>query len=245
MDKLIVTIAGLIGIAGIYWFFFGKKDKATEVHGSITITVEGGYKPKTIKVAKDKVTTLIFLRKDANSCLEDLIIPDFKIKAGEKNLELRVLVDEKCRIVFGDRVKLREIVTNLLGNSLKFTPSGWIEIKLSNNNGSFIKFEISDTGKGIDHNDLDRLFKKFGRIDNSYQTVAEAGGTGLGLYIVKNMVESMGGQVGAESEGVGKGSKFWFTLPGEYYEVPESLRESAIFTLAPLAETEITSICPV
>jgi signal transduction histidine kinase len=175
----------------------------------------------------------------------DEIIPDFKIKAGEKNLELRVLVDEKCRIVFGDRVKLREIVTNLLGNSLKFTPSGWIEIKLSNNNGSFIKFEISDTGKGIDHNDLDRLFKKFGRIDNSYQTVAEAGGTGLGLYIVKNMVESMGGQVGAESEGVGKGSKFWFTLPGEYYEVPESLRESAIFTLAPLAETEITSICPV
>ncbi|OGG12040.1 hypothetical protein A2Z00_03365 [Candidatus Gottesmanbacteria bacterium RBG_13_45_10] len=80
MEKFIVTIFGIGLIAGIYWFFFGKKDKITEVHGSIMITVEGGYKPKTIKVAKDKVTTLIFLRKDTNSCLEDLIIPDFKIK---------------------------------------------------------------------------------------------------------------------------------------------------------------------
>jgi plastocyanin domain-containing protein len=80
MDKLIVTITGLLTIVGIYLFFFGKREKATEAQGSITIMVDGGYKPKILKVAKDKTTTLIFLRKDPNSCLEELVIPDFKIK---------------------------------------------------------------------------------------------------------------------------------------------------------------------
>lgn len=80
MDKTIVTIAGGILIVAIYWFFFGKKEKATQAHGSITIMVDGGYKPKLLKIAKDKTTTLIFLRKDQNTCLEELSIPDFKIK---------------------------------------------------------------------------------------------------------------------------------------------------------------------
>jgi plastocyanin domain-containing protein len=80
MDKVLVTITGLLSIAGIYWFFFGNKEKATEAAGSITITVDGGYKPKLLRVPKGAKTTLIFLRKDTNSCLEELVIPDFKIK---------------------------------------------------------------------------------------------------------------------------------------------------------------------
>lgn len=80
MDKLIVTIAGFMSIIGIYLFFFGKKEKATEAEGSITITVDGGYKPKLLKIPKGKKTTLIFLRKDTNTCLEELVIPDYKIK---------------------------------------------------------------------------------------------------------------------------------------------------------------------
>lgn len=80
MDKTIVTTAGIAAILGIYLFFFGKKEKAVEASGSITITVDGGYKPKLIKIPKNQKTTLIFLRKDANTCLEELIIPDYKIK---------------------------------------------------------------------------------------------------------------------------------------------------------------------
>src|SRR3989338_69709 len=81
MDKLIVTISGIGLIGAIYWFFFGVKEKAvTTIDKSITISVDGGYKPKSIKIPMSKKTTLIFIRKDDNSCLEDLILPDFKIK---------------------------------------------------------------------------------------------------------------------------------------------------------------------
>ena len=170
---------------------------------------------------------------------------DFELKAKEKGLGFKISIDENCLVVYSDRGKLEEMFTNLLGNSVKFTGSGEIRLKVTKEGDSFVKFEIRDTGKGIDPGDLKRLFHKFGRIDNSYQTVAEASGTGLGLYIVKNIVEGMGGSVGAWSAGIGKGATFWFTLPSEYYEIPQNLRKSAILTLAPVLETRISSICPI
>lgn len=80
MDKLVVTISGLLTIAAIYWFFFGKKEEAMEASDQWTITVEGGYKPNVIKIPKDKPAILTFIRKDANSCLEEVVFPDYKIK---------------------------------------------------------------------------------------------------------------------------------------------------------------------
>ncbi len=80
MDKIIITTAGALLIYGIYWFFFGKKEKPQEARGSTTITVDGGYRPKLLKIPQGVKTTLIFLRKDSNSCLEELVIPDLKIK---------------------------------------------------------------------------------------------------------------------------------------------------------------------
>ena len=80
MDKIIVTITGILSILGIYWFFFGKKEETAQISSAATIIVDGGYKPKSFKIPQDKTTTIIFLRKDGNTCLEDLIIPDFKIK---------------------------------------------------------------------------------------------------------------------------------------------------------------------
>ena len=79
MDKIIVTVTGFLTIIGIYWFFFGRKEKAMEASGSLTVTVDGGYKPSTIRVKNNEPVTLTFIRKDANPCLEDVIIPAYKI----------------------------------------------------------------------------------------------------------------------------------------------------------------------
>src|SRR3989339_816057 len=78
--------------------------------------------------------------------------------------------------------------------------------------GNFVKVKVTDTGAGLSTEDQQRLFKKFGRLDNSYQTVAESGGTGLGLFIVKTYIEKMGGEVGVYSAGTNKGSTFWITI---------------------------------
>jgi plastocyanin domain-containing protein len=80
MDKLIVTISGLGLIGAIYWFFFGKREETMEVRNNWDILVSGGYKPATITVPQGKPATLTFTRKDPNSCLEEVVIPDFKIK---------------------------------------------------------------------------------------------------------------------------------------------------------------------
>lgn len=80
MDKILVTIVGLAAIAFVYWFFLMRKEAAVEVTGSVDITVEGGYKPEVITVKKGKSVTLNFLRKDTSTCLEEVVIPDFKKK---------------------------------------------------------------------------------------------------------------------------------------------------------------------
>jgi plastocyanin domain-containing protein len=80
MDKIIVSSMGLAVIAAIYWFFFGQKEPVRDVRGSLTINVDGGYKPNAIRIPKDKTSKLIFIRNDANTCLEDLVLPDFNIK---------------------------------------------------------------------------------------------------------------------------------------------------------------------
>jgi len=138
----------------------------------------------------------------------DEICGEFKIKTDEKSLYLneRFEINPETK-VFVDRNKLREIITNFLGNSYKF-----IEIRVEDFSENKIKISITDTGRGIDPEDMAKLFHKFGRLDNSYTTVAESGGTGLGLYIVKSLVEKMGGEVGCVSAGLDKGSTFWFTL---------------------------------
>ncbi|MDO8572052.1 MAG: cupredoxin domain-containing protein [bacterium] len=80
MDKLIITTIGLLTIAGIGWFFFGKKEEDIAASDTWTITVEGGYKPGMIKIPQGKQSSITFIRKDPNSCLEDVVIPEFRIK---------------------------------------------------------------------------------------------------------------------------------------------------------------------
>ena len=80
LDKVVVILVGIAGVIGTYWFFLMKKGKIVEVAGSIDIVVSGGYSPSNISVPVGKATTLNFFRKDPSSCLEEVVLPDFKVR---------------------------------------------------------------------------------------------------------------------------------------------------------------------
>ena len=135
-------------------------------------------------------------------------------KADEKDLELAVMVDPQMSMrVRGDPGRIRQILINMLGNAVKFTDSGEVILRVrkesEHGNSIGVRFEVTDTGIGIDATQQTRLFESFIQADAS--TTRRFGGTGLGLAICKKLVERMGGKVGVVSE-AGKGSTFWFTL---------------------------------
>ena len=110
-----------------------------------------------------------------------------------------------------DPTRLRQILLNLVGNAVKFTDSGEVQLTCSTDAAkSLLRFEVSDTGIGIAPEALETLFEAFIQADNSISRSYQ--GTGLGLSICKRLVELMGGEIGAEST-LGSGSSFWFTLP--------------------------------
>lgn len=80
MDKIIITTFGLLLVVFIYWLFFGKKEEIEKVTGKAEIIVEGGYHPDTLSIPLNKATTIVLNRKDPSSCLEEIVIPDFKIR---------------------------------------------------------------------------------------------------------------------------------------------------------------------
>jgi len=153
------------------------------------------------------------------------------IRASQKDLELICHIDPAVpEYLKGDPGRLRQIITNLVGNSIKFTHNGEIVIKaalVSEENGFvLIRFEITDTGIGIPANRIDALFYPFTQVDGS--TTRKYGGTGLGLAICKQLTELMGGEIGIISE-EGEGSTFWFTIrfekQSENFIVPEVLAD--------------------
>lgn len=114
--------------------------------------------------------------------------------------------------VFADADKIKEVIFNLVGNSLKFTPkNGSITISFSQKDG-FVETKVKDTGSGISSENMPRLFQKFGMLPESYVANKTASGTGLGLYICRSIIEIHKGKIWATSEGEGKGSEFSFTL---------------------------------
>lgn len=140
------------------------------------------------------------------------VVTSFEIRVKGKDIYLKF--DESCLDVFVDidKEKMRDVFMNLIDNSVKFTDQGGIDVELEVDLDK-VTISIKDTGSGISPDDLPKLFHKFGRIDNSYTIASETGGTGLGLYIAKLYVEGMGGKVWATSEGAGKGSTFWVSIP--------------------------------
>jgi signal transduction histidine kinase len=112
--------------------------------------------------------------------------------------------------VIGDEDWLEQVVTNLVGNAIKFTPAGGRVTVSARPSGAEILVEVSDTGIGIPADSLDRIFTKYYRVPDKGGERIE--GTGLGLHIAKHIVEAHGGRIWVEST-VGQGSTFRFTLP--------------------------------
>lgn len=147
--------------------------------------------------------------------LKSLIVEELeelKARAEQKGLVLELAGFEGVPPVRGDRRRILEVLVNLVGNSIKYTDAGFVKVS-GQKEGQRVRIRVTDSGKGFDREDADKLFSKFGRLSSSYVTVAEASGTGLGLYISRMLIEKMGGEIGAESPGAGRGSTFWFTLP--------------------------------
>ncbi|TPJ56625.1 response regulator [Mesorhizobium sp. B2-7-1] len=135
-------------------------------------------------------------------------------RVAEKNLELIVRVDPRLpAFVVGDAGRFRQIVTNLLGNAVKFTEKGHVLIDVGGDvvDGVVqLKVRVEDTGIGIPAEKLQSVFEKFAQVDGSSTRRHE--GTGLGLAIGARLVDLMGGKIGVESE-IGRGSVFWFAVP--------------------------------
>jgi len=154
-----------------------------------------------------------------------------------KGVEVTLELDQECpEIVRGDALRLRQVVTNLLSNAVKFTAQGEIRVSLKATaryeQATEIRFEIADTGIGIDPGRIGRVFEPFMQEDDS--TTRRFGGTGLGLAIVKQLIEMMDGTVGVTSA-PGQGSTFWFAISLEHGEAVLSSQDQK----TPLAGTRL------
>ncbi len=136
------------------------------------------------------------------------------MRAQAKGLELLCVPGPEVPVLLrGDPGRLRQILTNLVGNAIKFTATGKVSVSAAvaeeNTDNVLLRFSVRDTGAGIPKDKLGLLFNKFTQVDAS--VTRQYGGTGLGLAISKQLAELMGGAVGVGSE-EGKGSEFWFTV---------------------------------
>jgi two-component system, sensor histidine kinase and response regulator len=149
---------------------------------------------------------------DLYECIEDAL-KTVALRADEKGLELLCEISPDVpAMVVGDPGRIRQVILNLIGNAVKFTEKGEVELKVNTDlledDGFRLRFTIRDTGIGIPQNKLDAIFESFSQADTS--TTREFGGTGLGLSISRRLVQMMGGRIWVESQ-TGVGSSFHFT----------------------------------
>lgn len=155
-------------------------------------------------------------REDFNlrQCVEE-VLDIFAVKAAENGLDLLYTIAEDVPLqIVGDHLRLRQILINLVGNAIKFTRHGEVDVFVTlqqkKDDGQLeLRFDVKDTGIGIPADKIGRLFKSFSQVDSS--TTRQYGGTGLGLAISEKLVVMMGGKIGVQSQ-PGVGSTFSFTV---------------------------------
>jgi PAS domain S-box-containing protein len=165
-------------------------------------------------------------------------------RAHGKGVELvSIIAADVPRIVRADQLRLRQVITNLVGNAVKFTEKGGVSLTVTQVMGSerhFLRFEVRDTGVGVPTEKRDKIFEEFVQADSSH--ARKFGGTGLGLAISKRLAEAMGGSIGVcdapEIAGLG-GSCFWFTIPAIVVEGPPAMRPLAGMRIAVMSPNRL------
>lgn len=175
-----------------------------------------------IEAGKMEIVEVNYNLKDILNNIVKLIKP----RLGEKPIKLKVNISKDIPdIMYGDMNKVREIVTNLLTNAVKYTEEGIIELSvqcINIKNKSKLIISVEDTGRGIKPEKIDKLFTKFQRLDEDRNTTLE--GTGLGLAITKNLVEMLGGKIVVQSK-YGSGSKFTVYLEQKLVKLIDTNKE--------------------
>ena len=138
-------------------------------------------------------------------------IDSFRPLADTKKIQLLTQIDEEQVFVTGDRNRLHQLFSNIVSNAIKFTPEGGSVLATVKSTGQFVEIQIKDTGIGIEPEFLPRVFEPFAQADSS--TTRSYPGLGLGLAIVRHLVDLHHGKIRVESAGRGKGATFTITLP--------------------------------
>jgi signal transduction histidine kinase len=141
----------------------------------------------------------------------DAALSELKPLADQKAMEIRYEIPENLPQVFADPDRVKEVMVNLVGNAVKYSDPKGIVVVSHETQGDYLVTHVKDSGFGISKEAQAKLFEKFYRIQTGKSK--EITGTGLGLFIVKEIIEKINGKIWAESEGEGKGSTFSFSLP--------------------------------
>lgn len=217
----------------------------TAIKGYISLVLEGSY-GKVIPSVQDVLNKVYMVNNRMSQLVEDLlsvsriesgrvqynfvetqlepmiadIVDMFMLMAKEKKLSLRMKLPKTSLPKLAiDANKIREVISNLIDNAIKYTREGEVIVSIEKEENSVV-IRVKDTGIGIDPADTKRVFEKFTRSSETMKL--DVSGTGLGLYVGKNFVEAHGGNLSVESEGAGKGSAFIIRLPLKLPRQPKS-----------------------